>query len=166
MARRLAQAERLAPAALQAAEAAAVQEAQQVLGGAAAQRQAAPEVWDVAVGPRPAAEPAGAARRLEAAAVQDVAAAVQRRAAGPASVAVRLRRGAGRGGAAAGGAGRAGGAAFGGCLGGASFDSLPGGPACAITIGAVCACEGMLANCAAVRAVVASSTRRRFVMIT
>jgi hypothetical protein len=49
-------------------------------------------------------------------------------------------------------------------LGGASFDSLL-GRACAISIGAVCACEGMLANCAAVRAVVASSTRRRFVMM-
>jgi hypothetical protein len=88
---RLAQAERLAPAALQVAEAAAVQEAQQVLGVAAAQPQAAPEVWDVAVAPQPAAEePAGAVRPLEAAAVQDVAA-VQRRVAGPVSVAVRLR---------------------------------------------------------------------------
>ena len=34
-----------------------------------------------------------------------------------------------------------GGAAFGGCFGGASFDSPPGGPACAITTGAVCACD-------------------------
>jgi hypothetical protein len=57
-----------------------------------------------------------------------------------------------------------GGAPFGGCLG------FPSGPssslACATTIGAVCACDALeLANCIAVRAVVASSTRRRFVMM-
>jgi hypothetical protein len=92
VAQRLAQAERLAPAALQAAEGAVVQEAQQALAVAAAQPRAAPGVWDVAVVPQPAAaELAGAARRLEVAAVQDVAAAVQPRAAGPASVAVRLQ---------------------------------------------------------------------------
>src|SRR5207248_10228173 len=80
--------------------------------------------------------------------------------------------GAGRGGAAAGG-GAAGGAAFGAAAGGAplgaSLLGLPSGPsssfACAITSGAVCACDGELANCIAVRAVVASSTRRRFVMM-
>jgi hypothetical protein len=90
-ARRLAQAGRLAPAALQAAEGAVVQEAQQALGVAAAQPRAAPGVWGVAVVRQPAAEPAGAVRRLEVAAVQDVAAAVQRRAVGPASAAVRPR---------------------------------------------------------------------------
>jgi hypothetical protein len=93
-AQRLAQAERLEPPALQAAEGAAAV-AQQVSGVSAAQPQAAPEVWDVAVVPRPAAEPAGAVRRLGVAAVQDVAAAVQRPAAGPASVAVRPRGAAG-----------------------------------------------------------------------
>ena len=45
----------------------------------------------------------------------------------------------------------------------------PAGPtspcACATTIDPVCACEGALANCIAVRAVVASSTIRRFVMM-
>ncbi len=77
--------------------------------------------------------------------------------------------GAGRGGAAAGGgAGRAGaGAAFGGCLGGCL--GFPSGPssslACATTIGVVCACDGMLPNCIAVRAVVASSNKRSFVMM-
>jgi hypothetical protein len=91
VAQRLVQAERLAPPALQAAEVAAVQEAQQVPRVSAAQPRAAPEVWDVAVVPRPAAEPAEAVRRLEVAAVLDVAAAVQRRAAGLASAAVRLR---------------------------------------------------------------------------
>jgi hypothetical protein len=90
-AQRLAQAERLAPPALLAAEASAVQEAQQVLRVAAAQPRAVPEVWDVAVVQRPAAEPAGAVRRLEVAAVQDVAAAAPWLAAGPASAAGRLR---------------------------------------------------------------------------
>ena len=77
--------------------------------------------------------------------------------------------GAGRGGAAAGGgAGRAGaGAAFGGCLGGCL--GFPSGPssslACATTIGVVCACDGVLPNCIAVRAVVASSNKRSFVMM-
>jgi hypothetical protein len=66
-------------------------------------------------------------------------------------------------GGAAGGAGLAG-APFGGCLG------FPSGPtssfACATTIGAVWACDAdELANCIAVNAVVASSTRRRFVMM-
>jgi hypothetical protein len=87
VAQRLAQAERPA---LQAAVVAAVQEAQQALGVVAAQPQVAPEVSDVVAAPLPAAESAGVARRLEVAAVQDVAAAVQRRAAGPASGAARL----------------------------------------------------------------------------
>jgi hypothetical protein len=87
-AQRLAQVERLA---LQAGEAAAVLTAQQVSPASAAQPTAVPGVWDVAVVPQPAAEPAGAARRREVAAVQDVAAGVQRRAAGPASVAAPLR---------------------------------------------------------------------------
>jgi hypothetical protein len=93
VAQHLAQAERLVPPALQAAVAAAVREAQQVLPASTAQPRAVPgEVAapDVVVGPQSAAESAGAARRREAAAVQDVAA-VQRRAAGPASVAVRPR---------------------------------------------------------------------------
>ena len=46
---------------------------------------------------------------------------------------------------------------------------LPSGPssslACAMTIGALCACDTELANCIAVRAVVASRTRRRFVIV-
>jgi len=74
--------------------------------------------------------------------------------------------GAGRGGGGAAGAGRAGGAAFGcsfGCFG------FPSGPssslACATTIGADCACDGAAANCMAVRAVVASSASRVFVMM-
>jgi hypothetical protein len=95
VAQRLAQAERLAPPALQAAVAAAVREVQPAPGVVAAQPQVAPEAWDVAAAPQPAAERAGVARRLEVAAVQDVAAAVQRRAAAPASVAVRLRGAAG-----------------------------------------------------------------------
>jgi hypothetical protein len=37
--------------------------------------------------------------------------------------------------------------------------------ACATTSGAVCACDAVLANCVAVSAVVASSTRRNFVMM-
>jgi hypothetical protein len=45
---------------------------------------------------------------------------------------------------------------------------LPSGPSssfcCATTIGAVCACDGRLASCMAVKAVVASSASRRFVM--
>jgi len=95
--------------------------------------------------------------------------------------------GVGRGGAAAGGAGRCGGAAaggagcggggapfggapfggapFGGCLGFPSGPSSGFGCACAITSGAVCACDGALTNCIAVRAVVASSTSRSFVMM-
>jgi hypothetical protein len=86
-----AQAERRVPAARQAAEAVAVREAQQAPQVVAAQPQAAPEVQDVTVVPQPE-EPAGAVRRLEVAAVQDVAAAVQRRAAAvPAAVAVRPR---------------------------------------------------------------------------
>jgi hypothetical protein len=94
--------------------------------------------------------------------------------------------GAGRvGGAAAGGAGRCGGAAAGGAgrcccgapLGGAPFGGaplggalgFPSGPssscACAATSGAVCAWDGGTANGIAVKAVVASSTRRSFVMM-
>ena len=77
--------------------------------------------------------------------------------------------GAGCGGAAAGGgAGRAGGGpAFGGCLGGCL--GFPSGPssslACATTSGVVCACDSVLTNCIAVRAVVASSNKRSFVMM-
>jgi hypothetical protein len=76
--------------------------------------------------------------------------------------------GLGGGGAAAGGGGAgrgaaAGGAAVGGLLG------LPSGPssslACATTIGASWAYDAGAANCIAVRAVVASSTRRRWVML-
>jgi hypothetical protein len=71
--------------------------------------------------------------------------------------------GAGRGGG-GGGAGRAGGAAFGASLG----RGLPSGPtsslACATTIGADCAWDGVVANCMAVRAVVASSASRNFIM--
>jgi hypothetical protein len=37
--------------------------------------------------------------------------------------------------------------------------------ACAITSGAVCACDGEAINCIAVSAVVASRTSRRFVMM-
>ena len=71
--------------------------------------------------------------------------------------------GAACGGGADGAAGFAGGCApFGGCLG------LPSGPcsslACATTTGAFCACDTEPANCIAVRAVVASSMRRRFVI--
>jgi hypothetical protein len=83
--------------------------------------------------------------------------------------------GVGRGGAAAGGgAGRGGGgAAFGGAaFGGAPFGGglgLPSGPssslAWAMTSGAVCACDGALMKCIAVRVVVASSTSRSFVMV-
>ena len=88
--------------------------------------------------------------------------------------------GAAAGGGAAGGAGRAGGAAggaaFGASFGGAAFGAsfggalgLPSGPssslACATTSGAVCACDSVLANCIAVSAVVASSTRRSLVMM-
>ena len=70
----------------------------------------------------------------------------------------------GRGGGAAGRRGAAGGAAFGGAFG-FSFCLPGGGLACAITSGAVCACDEGPANCIAVSAVVASSTRRRFVMM-
>jgi hypothetical protein len=65
----------------------------------------------------------------------------------------------------------AGGAPFGGALG-SPFGGplgLPSGPtspcACATTIDPVCACDGALANCIAVRAVVASSAIRKFVMM-
>jgi hypothetical protein len=83
------------------------------------------------------------------------------------AVVAEQRASADAGGGGAAGAGRAGGAApgggpfWGGCL------PLPSSPgcACATTIDAVCACDGALANCIAVRAVVASSTRRRFVMM-
>lgn len=75
--------------------------------------------------------------------------------------------GGGAGGLAAGGGGAgglaAGGGPFGGCFG------FPSGPssslACATTIGALWACAMELANCIAERAVVASSTRRSFVMV-
>jgi hypothetical protein len=46
---------------------------------------------------------------------------------------------------------------------------FPSGPtssfACATTSGAVCACDAEVVNCVTVRAVVASSTMRRFVMM-
>ena len=103
--------------------------------------------------------------------------------------------GAGRGGGAAAGGGGGGGAALGGGGGGGAARAgaavrqqagagrwtraaaggaggafgFPSGPssslACATTIGAVCACDAGAANCMAVRAVVASSTRRRCVMM-
>ena len=62
------------------------------------------------------------------------------------------------------GAAAGGGAPF----GGASF-LAPGGPsslACATTSGAVCACDAEVASCVAVKAVVASSRMRRFVMMS
>jgi hypothetical protein len=91
VAQRSAQAERLVRLALQAAEAQAEREAQRAPRVSAAQPQAAPEVWDAAVVPQPAAEPAGTVRRLEVAVVRDAVAAAPRRAAGLASVAVRPR---------------------------------------------------------------------------
>jgi hypothetical protein len=45
------------------------------------------------------------------------------------------------------------------------FPSGPTSPACATTIGAVCACDGAVAKCIAVKAVVASSARRSLVMM-
>ena len=62
------------------------------------------------------------------------------------------------------------GAAAGGAPFGASF-LVPGGVvpsslACATTSGAVCACDAEVANCVAVKAVVASSRMRRFVMMS
>ena len=71
--------------------------------------------------------------------------------------------------AAGGGACLAGGAPFaGGCAPWAGCFGLPLGPisslAWATTIGALCACDTEPANCIAVRAVVASSMRRRFVI--
>ena len=80
--------------------------------------------------------------------------------------------GAGRGGAAAGGGGAAGalGAAAGGGAPGGGLLGLPSGPtsslACATTSGADCACDVEVASCATVKAVVASSTMRRFVMMS
>ena len=62
------------------------------------------------------------------------------------------------------GAAAGGGAPF----GGASF-LAPGAPsslACATTSGAVCACDAEVASCVAVKAVVASSRMRRFVMMS
>jgi hypothetical protein len=65
------------------------------------------------------------------------------------------------------------GASFGGACFGASFGGcfgLPSGPtssavcACAITFGAMSACDAKLANCIAVSAVVASSVRRTVVI--
>jgi hypothetical protein len=80
------------PPALLVAEAAALREAQQVQRVAALQPPAVPEeaeMWDVLGVPQPAAESGVAAPRREAAAVRVVAeAVVQRRAAGPAAVAV------------------------------------------------------------------------------
>jgi hypothetical protein len=83
--------------------------------------------------------------------------------------------GVGRGGGAAagGGVGAVGGFAAGGlAAGGGPFGGalgFPSGPssslACATTRGAVCACDANVASCVTVRAVVASSTMRRFVMM-
>ena len=80
----------------------------------------------------------------------------------------------GRAGAAAGGGGAAGVGALGAAAGGAPFGAsflVPGGVvpsslACATTSGAVCACDAEVANCVAVKAVVASSRMRRFVMMS
>jgi hypothetical protein len=95
VAQRLAQAERLAPPALRAAVGAAVREAQQAPQVVAVRPTAVPgEVAapDVVVGRQPGPEAsAGVAPRREAAAVQGAAEVVQRRAAGPALVAVRLQ---------------------------------------------------------------------------
>ncbi|MEH2504889.1 hypothetical protein V1290_003700 [Bradyrhizobium sp. AZCC 1578] len=82
--------------------------------------------------------------------------------------------GAGRGGGAAAGgggvgAGRVGAAAGGGAPfgGGCCPLALPSSSlACARTSGAVCACDAKLASCVTDRAVVASSTMRRFVMMS
>jgi hypothetical protein len=93
VAQRLAQAERLARPALRAAVVAAGREVQQGPQVAAAQPTAVPgelAASDV-VGRQPVAVSAAAARRLEVAAGQGGAEVVQRRAAGPASVAVRLQ---------------------------------------------------------------------------
>jgi hypothetical protein len=75
----------------------------------------------------------------------------------------------GLGGGGGGGAGLAGAAAGGAGFAGAAFGlGFPSGPssslACATTIGAVCACDGGMAKCIAVSAVVASSARRSLVM--
>jgi hypothetical protein len=71
--------------------------------------------------------------------------------------------GVGRGGGAAAGGAPFGGSPLGGCFG------FPSGPssslAWATTSGAVCACDAELASCITVNAVVASSTRRRFVIM-
>jgi hypothetical protein len=94
VAQRLAQAERLAPPALWVAVAAAVREAQPAPQVAAVRPTAVPAAEaapDVVVVRQPAAEPAGAARRREAAAVQGAAEVVRRRAAVPAAAAVRLQ---------------------------------------------------------------------------
>ena len=60
-------------------------------------------------------------------------------------------------------------AAFGAAFGASFGLGLPSGPtsvaACATTSGAGCACDEEAAKCIAIRAVVASSTRRRFVMM-
>jgi hypothetical protein len=91
----LAQAERLAPPALQAAVAAVVREAQQALGVVGAQPPEEAEVWDAVAAQRRAAGSASAEVRLQGAeAAGSASAEVQLQgveAAGPASVAVRLR---------------------------------------------------------------------------
>ena len=133
---------------------------------------AAEVVSDAAVAPRRVAEAvaldAVAVPRAVAAAVSDAAAALRQAeaaasgaeaerqlAAGVAELRLAVR-------AAVGGL-TAGGGPFGGALG------FPSGPtsslACATTSGAVCACDADVASCVTVRAVVASSTRRRFVMM-
>jgi hypothetical protein len=95
VAQRLAQAERLAPPAPQAGEAAAVPQAQEVLVASAVQPTAVPGeavALGVAAGLQPAAEPAGEALRPVVAAAPGVVAEVQRQAAGPAAAeAARLR---------------------------------------------------------------------------
>ena len=165
-ARRSAQPEASAePVAMMPSEAAAVRYAQP--GEAAASR-----VWAAAAvrssGRRRAAlrAPAGAAAAGQAGAAARGGGGGWRRGGGGGGGGGGAGRGGGGAATGGGGAGRgatAGGAPFGGALG------LPSGPrslsACATTIGAVCACDAGAANCIAVRAVVASSTRRRCVMM-
>ena len=167
------EAQRVAAAQPQAAQ------AELAASGAGLQPRAREAVWDAAVEPQQVAGSGAAARRREAVAVQ-------RRAAGPASAAVRLRGAevaapdaeeAPRRGAEAGvpdavvaqrqvGQGGAQGVP----LLAAAWAGLPSirlqGGRLAPSARARSAHARGVANCAAVRAVVASSTRRRFVMIT
>jgi hypothetical protein len=94
VAQRLAQAERLAPLGQWAAVAAAVREAQQAPQVSAVRPKAAPgelAAWDAAAGPQRVAELDAEVRQPEVAAAQGAAGVVQRQAAGPALVVVRLR---------------------------------------------------------------------------